>query len=275
MPDFSPAEQMVVCMSRLVEDGEVVAHGIATPLVAGAIMLAKRTHAPEAYIACAIGNTLTFRPSRLSLTDPESGTLRGCLMSWGFADGACAILPFHQPREFFRPAQVDAGGNFNNVCLGEWSRPRVRLPGCGGIADVTNHSPRIHLYVPRHTKDAFPERIDFRSGIGFPLDPSVGPRWPGATSPGPRCVITDRCMMDFSGGRMRVVSLHRGQTLAEVRAHTGFALGALDPLPETLPPTAAELRLLREEIDPDGLRDLELLGTRDRLFRIHSLLSRG
>lgn len=274
MPEFTPAEQMVACMSRLVEDGEVVAHGIATPLVASALVLAKRTHAPNAYLACAIGNTLTFRAGRLSLTDPESSTLRGCLVAWGFADGACSILPFHRPKEFFRPAQVDAGGNFNNVCLGDWSKPRIRLPGSGGIADVTNFSPRIYLYVPRHVRDAFPERIDFRSGIGFPPGSDGNARWPGSTSPGPRRVITDRCEMDFAGGRMRVVSLHRGQLLEEVRAHTGFDLPAVDPLPETVPPTAEELRLLREEIDPDGLRDLELLGTRDRLFRIYSIVQR-
>lgn len=268
MSEFTPAEQMVVCMSRLVEDGEVVAHGIATPLVASALLLAKRTHAPEAYMAFAVGNSLSFRAGKLSLTNPEELTLRGCLVSWSFADAACSILPLHRPKEFFRPGQVDAGGNFNNVCLGDYAKPRVRLPGCGGIADVTNYSPRIYLYVPRHTKDAFPERIDFRSGIGFP-------RRPGVTSPGPRLVITDRCVMDFAGERMRVVSVHGGQTLADVRAHTGFDLPALDPLPATTPPSAEELRLLREEIDPDGLRDLELLGTRDRWMRIHGIVARG
>lgn len=269
------AEQMVVCMARLVEDGEVVAHGIATPLVGSALILAKRTHAPEAYFACAVGNSLTFRPGKVSLTHPEEHTLGGCLMAWGFADAACSILPWHRPKEFFRPAQVDAGGNFNNVCLGDYAKPRVRLPGCGGIADVTNYSPRIYLYVPRHTRDAFPERIDFRSGIGFPPEGGAAGRWPGSTSPGPRLVITDRCVMDFADGRLRIASLHAGQTLASVRENTGFALPAVEPTPQTLPPTAEELRLLREEIDPHGLRDLELLGTRDRLFRIYSLVAAG
>ncbi len=275
MSGITAAEQMVVTMSRLIEDGEVVAHGIATPLVAGAVLLAKRTHAPEAYLACAVGNSLTFRGGCVSLTDPEAHTLRGCLMAWGFADAACSILPWHRPKEFFRPAQVDAGGNFNNVCLGDYGRPRVRLPGCGGIADVTNYSPRIYLYVPRHTPDAFPARIDFRSGIGFPPDEGAAGRWPGSTSPGPRRVITDRCVLDFADGRLRVASLHPGQTLREVREQTGFPLAACDPLPETAAPTAEELRLLREEIDPHGLRDLELLGTRDRLFRIYGLVSSG
>jgi glutaconate CoA-transferase subunit B len=130
------------------------------------------------------------------------------------------------------------------------------------------------LYVPRHTRDAFPARIDFRSGIGFPSDPAIGARWPGATSPGPRLAITDRCVMDFAEGRLRVVSAHRGQTLADIRGNTGFELPALEPLPATPAPTPEELSLLREEIDPDGLRDLELLGTRDRLMRIYSIVNR-
>mgnify|MGYP001615451877 CR=1 FL=1 len=71
------------------------------------------------------------------------------------------------------------------------------------------------------------------------------------------------------------LQLHAGQTLSSVRENTGFALPAVEPTPQTPPPTAEELRLLREEIDPHGLRDLELLGTRDRLFRIYSLVAGG
>jgi acyl CoA:acetate/3-ketoacid CoA transferase beta subunit len=75
-----------------------------------------------------------------------------------------------------------------------------------------------------------------------------------------RRVVTNLAVLDFGGPehRMRLVSVHPGVTVADVVTATGFELATSDPVVETRPPTAEELRLIRDVIDPDGLRRAEL-----------------
>src|SRR4030065_1946605 len=113
--DITPDEIMVVCMARQVRDGEVVAQGIATPLVAAAYLLARHTHAPDLYFASAIGQGMCRKPAPLALSRVESLWLDQALTNVGFVTAACDALPRLRPKEFFRPAQVDAQGNFNNI----------------------------------------------------------------------------------------------------------------------------------------------------------------
>jgi glutaconate CoA-transferase subunit B len=108
-----------------------------------------------------------------------------------------------------------------------------------------------YLYVPRHTRVTFVEKLDYLSGIGH----NPKRRW-GA---GPRYLVTDLGQFDFKNGRMRLTHVHPGVTVARVQAKTGFELEISDTLTETEPPTARELHLLREEIDPYKIRRLELL----------------
>jgi glutaconate CoA-transferase subunit B len=77
------------------------------------------------------------------------------------------ILPQLNPKEFFRPAQVDRFGNFSSVVIGDYHVPKMRLPGSVGIPDVTNDSKTIYMYVPRYSPRVFVEKVDFVSGIGL------------------------------------------------------------------------------------------------------------
>lgn len=250
--EFSADEVMVVCMARQVEDGEIVAQGLATPLVAAAYLLARYTHAPNLYFASAIGQSVCRQPAPLGLTRVESLWLDRALTSVGFVRAAADVLPVLRPKEFFRPAQIDAHGNFNNIAFGSnYHRPRMRLPGSGGIPDVTTFISDIHLYVPRHSRVTFVEQLDFLSGLGH--NPA---RTHGA---GPVYLISDLGQFDFANGRMRLVSYHPGVSVKRIQAKTGFELEIAPEVHETPPPTAQELRLLREEIDPLGIRHLEAL----------------
>jgi acyl CoA:acetate/3-ketoacid CoA transferase beta subunit len=245
-------ELISVCIARQVADGDILVQGIATPLVMAGYLLAKHTHAPRVSFASAIGNALVDEPGTIGLTHVEELWLSRALLTFGFAQIACEFLPRFQPKEFFRPAQVDAAGNFNNVVIGaDYERPRMRLPGCGGIADVTVYYREIYLYVPRHSRAAFVERIDFVSGLGH------GPaRRLGA---GPRYLVSNLGQFDFAHGRMRLISHHPGVTVDKIRTKTGFPLDIAPDLRETKAPTAEEVRLLREVIDPLGVRRLETL----------------
>jgi glutaconate CoA-transferase, subunit B len=191
-----------------------------------------------------------------------------------FVSGVCDFLPRFGPKEFFRPGQVDAYGNFNNIYMGgTYERPRLRLPGSGGIPDVTVFEEHVYLYVPRHGRHTFVAELDFLSGLGHHPARREGQ--------GPRYLISDLGQFDFGGGlslrerddgRMRLISLHEGVTLRRLQAKTGFDLILPDPIPTTPPPTAEELRLLREVIDPLGVRQLETLGGAERRQKLREIL---
>ena len=260
-------ELICTCISRQIEDGEMVAQGIATPLVAAGYLLAKLTHAPNLTFISAIGQAVCRDWAPLGITTIEEMWISRGLISFGFVTGACDFLPRYGPKEFFRPGQVDAYGNFNNVFIGgTYERPRLRLPGCGGIADVTVFEEKVCLYVPRHGRHTFVEQLDFRSGLGH--DPA---RTAGC---GPRYLISNLGQFDFGGdnGRMRLLSLHSGVSRRRLQAKTGFDLAIAGNIPETEPPSSLELQLLREKIDPLGVRTLETLGGAARRARVRQIL---
>lgn len=111
--------------------------------------------------------------------------------------------------------------------------------------------------MPKHSRRVFVERVDMVSGVGYDRAEAAGvtrfhrlPR-----------VVSDLGVFDFTGPdhSMRLASLHPGVTVEQVRAATGFDLAvAGDEVPYTREPTAGELRLIREVIDPKGLRDREV-----------------
>jgi len=277
--DYTIDELISVCIARQVTDGDVLAQGIATPLVMAGYLLAKHTHAPHVSFASAIGNALVNEPCSVGLARVEELWLGQALVTFGFAQAACELLPRFQPKEFFRPAQVDAAGNFNNVVIGaDYDHPRMRLPGCGGIADVTTYYREIYLYVPRHSRAVFVERVDFVSGLGHtPLHregnthtPEGGERRSDRRLGGGPCyLISNLGQFDFAGGRMRLTAHHPGVTVEKIRAKTGFPLEAAPDLHETEAPTVEKVRLLRQVIDPLGIRRLETLSgaARKRVLR--------
>jgi glutaconate CoA-transferase, subunit B len=263
--EFSPEDMMVVCMAHQVNDGEIVAQGLATPLVAAAYLLARRTHAPSLYFASAIGQGVCSQPAPLGLTRVESLWLDRSLTTVGFVRAAADVLPRLRPKEFFRPAQVDPQGNFNNIAFGkDYRHPRLRLPGTGGIPDVTTYIDEIHLYVPRHSRLTFVPRPDFISGLGHNPVRTHGQ--------GPRYLVTDLGQFDFANGRMRLVSYHPGVEVKKIQARTGFVLEIAQNLQETPAPTTKELQLLNEEIDPLGIRRLELLSGAERRQLLHEII---
>ena len=264
--EFTIDEQIVVCIARQVEDGEFLAQGIATPLAAAGYILAKCTHAPNAVFASAIGQGLVFDWSPLSVAAIEDLWIGKSAMQLGFTAIAADILPTLNPKEFFRPAQVDAGGNFNNIAIGKnYERPRLRLPGTGGIPDVTVTSQRIYMYVPRHSRAIFVPKLDFLSGMGHHPERKCGY--------GTKYLVTDLGQFDWHNGQMRLISTHRGVEIKRIQRKTGFEILIADDVHETEPPTADELRILREEVDPLGVRRLEIFSGTARRNVLREILA--
>ncbi|HET7011333.1 MAG TPA: hypothetical protein VFI11_11195 [Anaerolineales bacterium] len=267
MKPYTTAELMSVCIARQVRDGEILAQGLATPLAAAGYLLAWHTHAPHSYFASAIGQSVCREGAALGLARVEDLWLGKAMMNFGFVQAVADLLPSIRPKEFFRPGQVDAAGNFNNIAFGDDPRhPRFRLPGSGGIPDVTNCLPDVCLYVPRHSRVVFVEKVDWVSGRGH----SAGRR----RGRGATYLVSDLGQFDFADGRMRLTHFHPDVSVEDIRMKTGFALELAPGLTETSPPTADELRLLREVIDPLAVRDLETLSGGRRRASLRTLLEK-
>jgi len=263
--EITADEIMVTCISRQIEDGEFVVQGLATPLVAAAYLLAKHTHAPNLYFASAIGQSMCREPAPIGLTNIEALWADRSISDIGFVTGAADFLPSLKPKEYFRPGQMDPYGNFNNIAFGKnYHKPRLRLPGTGGIPDVTTYISDIYLYVPRHSRLTFVEKLDFLSGLGH--NPA---RTNGA---GPCSLVTDLGCFDFQNSSMRLVSYHPNVEISRIQARTGFELEISHDVHETKQPSENELQLIRQEIDPLGIRRLEFLSGAPRRQLLEEIL---
>lgn len=271
--EFTRDEIIVVCISRSVQDGDIVAQGIATPIIAAAYLLARQTHAPNIYFMSAIGQGICRRPAPLGITRIEELWLDFALSNTGFVRAAADILPRIRPKEYFRPAQVDSAGNFNNIAIGkDVKNSRLRLPGTGGIPDVTPIFNGIYLYVPRHSRVTFVHKLDFLSGLGYSSQRKHGI--------GPRLLISDLGQFDFDDKsdsddpHMRLISLHPGVSVTHIQSHTGFEIEIPSQIIETTPPSPEEIHILRNEIDPLGIRKLEMLSGASRKQLLREIITK-
>src|SRR6266540_3678918 len=153
---------------------------------------------------------------------------------------------------FLGAAQLDRYGNINTTVIGDYSRPKVRLPGSGGACEIAINAREVFVLM-RQSARSFVERIDFRTSPGN-LGGASGRAAKGWQGKGPTVVVTDLGRYDFDPltGEMRLAAIHPGVTLDEVRAATGWDLRVAPDLETTPDPSAEELRLIREELDPHG-----------------------
>ncbi len=257
------AETMLWAMARELEGVDFAVQGIATPLVTLALSLAKRTVAPDLLLGYAIGNSMGFGAGVPSLIDPEATTLDPAVARFDFVEAAGELLPWKNPLEFFRPAQIDPSGATNNLVLGPYAAPKLRLPGSAGIPDVSPTSRTARVYIPRHHPRVFVAELDARSGAGY--RPGIGG--------GPVRVFTNLCSLVLRDGRLGIEDLMPGVTPEEVQAQTGFPL-APGPAPGRLPiPPDDILHVIREELDPRRLRELDFLGTEARFRELYRIAS--
>ncbi|MHB1784978.1 MAG: CoA-transferase subunit beta [Acidimicrobiales bacterium] len=236
---------MIVAASRLLTDDSVVFAGVGAPLIASA--LACHRQAPNLTIVLEGGIIGTRpRPGQLPISTNEMRAAYGASMLTDITD-----IFLYAQRGFFDygflgAAQVDRYGNINTSFIGDPEAPRVRLPGSGGANDIISLCNEIFI-VTAHERRRFVERVDFITSPGYL---SGGESRHDAGLPFGRLgnVVTDLALLDFEPGnhQMRIRALQPGVTIDAVQDATGFPLLLADEIEELAPPTADELRLLRE-----------------------------
>lgn len=242
---------IVACAEAWRGDGEIVASPIGTIPVAGA-RLARATFEPELLLsdgeACYVTGTW-------ALGQPAPGPVEGWIPYRAVFD----LVWGGRRHVMMSPSQIDRYGNANISAIGDYARPARQLLGVrGGPGNTVNHP--TSYWVPRHLPRAFVPRVDMVSGVGYDRARQAGP---AATEfLDLRRVVTNLAVLDFGGPdhAMRLVSVHPGVTVNEVVASTGFELAADGDVPQTRTPTPAELALIRDVIDPAGLRNAEVRG---------------
>ncbi len=236
-PPAAP-EMMAVAMARLLRDGETVFHGVASPLPMVATLLAKRLQAPN-LVYLNITGSVDPEPARLPVSTVDPALLRGTRSLVNLTDLFDLAARGRLDVAFLSGAQIDQAGRINLSVIGEFNRPKVRLPGGAGSAALMPSANRVILWRTKHDRRAFVERLDFVTGAGN-VDR----------------VVTPLCVFVRRDGRLVVESIHPGVTPEHLREQTGFAVEVDDATPVTPVPTAAELAALAE-IDPERVIESE------------------
>ncbi|MGH9192832.1 MAG: CoA-transferase subunit beta [Acidimicrobiales bacterium] len=248
-PRVTRAEVCVVAVAECFRgDGELLANPIGTiPMIGGRLARA------------------TFEPD-LAMTDGEATLV---------ANDRAVVPPEERVIEYWNPyrsmfdwvwsgrrhvmmgaSQVDRYGNQNLAAIGDYGRPRVQLLGYRGAPGNTINDPTSY-WVPSHSPKVFVEKVDTVTGIGWDRAAALGP---AARFVDIRRVVSNLGVLDFESPdrRMRLRSVHPGVTVDDVAAATGFELMVPADVLESRLPTAEELELIREVIDPEGDREREV-----------------
>lgn len=229
---------VAACADLFASDGEIVASPMGLVPSLGA-RLARLTSAPD----------LLLSDGEATLLAPD-GTPEGWLPFRAVLD---VVVPGGRRHVVMGANQVDRFGNQNISCIGTHEHPTRQLLGVRGApGNTVNH--RTSYWVPRHSKRVLVEAVDVVSGVGHDRARASHLRFHDVHR-----VVTNLAVFDFqtSDGSIRLRSVHPGVEAGEVVEQTGFAVSA-DVVETTRLPSATELELLRNTLDPAGRREKEV-----------------
>jgi glutaconate CoA-transferase subunit B len=246
---YTARELMVVAAAREIADRSIVFVGMRLPLLA--FSLAKRTHAPETLGVFENGVVRDTPSAEMLFTMSDPPNVPGAVWLTGTAEVMALLQQGVVDLGFIGGAEVDRFGNLNTSYVGDWRRPRVKLPGGGGGPDIASLARRFVIVMPQE-RHRFRERVDYITSPGH----GEGGDWRrrvGLRGGGPAALITTLGVFRFSAdsGEAYLASYHPGQTVESVRSETGWDLVVAPDVTETRAPTTAELRIIRE-CDPQG-----------------------
>jgi len=250
MADYTSPELLTINAARLLRDGDTVFVGVGLPNLA--CNLALRTHAPHLLMIYEAG-VIGAQPARLPLSIGDPTLVSGALAVCSMYD----IFAFYLQRGnvdvgFMGGAQIDRFGNVNATVIGDYAHPRVRLPGSGGSMEIAAWANRCYLLTP-HTRRRFPARLDFRTSAGF-LGGRAERQAARLRGGGMLAVVTDLGLLEpDETGELVLTALHPGATVDQARENTGWELKVAAQVRTTPPPSPEELRILRQELDPQGI----------------------
>ena len=249
---YSSREMMAIIASREIKADEIVFCGTGLPMLAA--MTAKHLHAPDSVIFFETG-AIDSRLEEIPLTVADPRVIYKASVASGLIDAFNVMQNrFTGPKVLgiLSAAQIDRYGNLNSTCIGDYHRPKVRMPGSGGACDVASLVGRVMIFM-RQERRRFVEKLDYFTSPGWvgPGDERMGT---GLVGGGPELVVTDLGVLRFHPDthEMYLDRYYSNTTPEEVVKKTGFKL-EIQTAEEASPPTDRELKILREVVDPQRL----------------------
>lgn len=271
--DYSVAELMCVTLSREIDDGDVVVLGSFTPLAYASYILAKITHAPNSTLLAYAA--VDFRPFQLSFVRAESSAIRGAALMWTMLEDLNSVhLKGRGDVEAISSIQADQYGNINLSAIGDYESPKLRGPGGAGAPEVIKMHRKMIGYFPNHSKMTFVPKVDVITGTRYLI--GAEERIKAGYRPGPIRYITNLAVIskEEKDKPFKIESLHPGVTADNVVENTGFELEIPKDTPETEKPTAEQVRLLREDVDPYGTMAFDFKPGKERLVYLNEILQK-
>jgi len=225
LDEAGPEEIMIAAIARLLDGVDHIAVGVLSPIPGSAALLARRRSGA--------------RVSIIGSTHPDFRTDGGVDLFDSAGQGRIGAF-------FLSGGQIDGSADINLTGLGDYPDMDVRWSGAFGSAYLYFLVPRVILFRAEHSRRVFVPKVDFISAPG--TSPANVHR-PG----GPYALVTNLCVMRFdrNAGRFQLESLHPGVTLEEVHDNTGFDFDVPDAVPQSPPPDAQTLALIRGPVARD------------------------
>jgi glutaconate CoA-transferase, subunit B len=248
---YTDSEMMVAVAARVLKGARTVFVGVGLPNIA--CNLARYTVAPDLELIYESG-VYGARPERLPLSIGDPTLVSGAVSVVSMAD----LFGLYLQRGLVEiallgGAQIDRYGNLNTTVIGDYHKPKTRLPGSGGACEIAINAQRTFM-IMRLKRRAFVDKLDFLTSPGHLSGGDSRARL-GLPGGGPELVITDKAILNFDNAEreMQLSELYPGVTAKNVQAEVGWPLRVAKTVGETAAPTAEELHLIRAEVDPQGM----------------------
>lgn len=249
---YNIREYLAFMGACLLEDKKSVFVGTGLPIIAA--MLAQKTHAPDLLIVFEAGGLGPILPE-LPVSVGESRTFYKGIMATSMHDIMSLSQQGYIDYGFLGAAQMDMYGNLNTTVIGEHDKPKVRLPGSGGANDVASFAEKLIIIAAKQSKSTFVSKVDFLTTPGYLDGPGARERAGLPKGTGPYRVVTQLGVYGFEekSKRLELLSIHPGVDIETIKHNSSFDILIPDKI-ETSPPIPKDyLKILREEIDPNGI----------------------
>ncbi len=250
MADYTDNEMMAISAGRFTRNGDILFAGTGVSMLAATV--AKRIYAPKAVVFFETGG---IDPSldEIPMAVADSRVMSGTALNSGLIE-AFSIAGHRRLHTIalLGAAQIDRYGNLNTTCIGDYHRPKTRFSGSGGACDVATFASGVITFM-QHQKRRFVEKLDYRTSLGW-HEGGDSRRTLGLTRGGTLAVVTNLAVLKFDETTREayLAEYYPGVSIDRIIENTGFPLDVSRAV-EAAPPSAEELRILTEEVDPQRL----------------------
>lgn len=229
---------MTCVLARQINDGETVFHGVSSHMPMIAMMLARHIHAPK-MVHLNIPGGVNPRPLKFSsYSSAGSELLNSANAVFSLQEVFDLSMRGRLDVAFLSGIQFDVEGNVNASVIGDYFKPKIRMPGGAGSAVLIPTARKVLIWRTKHDKRTFVQKVDFVTTRG-----------------NIHKIVTPLCVFGYVGGQLVLESVHSTSSIEEVKSNTGFEI-CCNNATTTVNPTREELFAL-SKIDPLDLRSCE------------------